>query len=661
TPILTGLSSKVSNCAHAGLVFPPLERLPQDITPVHPNALETSFFCEEAPRSAIWSPYGLSQSQSCFLTVITTKHRVNSKYALLKLNQYKLGASWSKALSTDVVGSQFALMALSNKGGNINIWAYSSKNGFQHSAQVTPYEAHTNHLDWTEWKKLNEHTFLSFVASGSTDGRVALSSVKLELIKENEDWKIKKVEAKCLYEWFDDNIAIPTFLKTASDFKNNASAVSIAVSKGSFIYLLSLRVDLNGRTKTEGDWTLHNMIHTGVGLSGGTWETPTIFRGYTFEGEGVCLELNNGIVEEDKTATHSLNQRLVQKFKQQWMEEQLKTEDDDVFGTSDAIPCLWGASDGINNIVTAVYCTLESAEDSAIIFILQKERGTNTQAINNSLRKYIEDPETVFNAPIRGALRETMEFLVDEENPDIFYAWLNQLQKYISSDFEASEGTFLRKLYGTPSVISSFIINTVELELKYHDFFKYSTQFVEASEKAKYCTKANYFTTILDYVLSLPDNDLCCLDQSEITDILLLLDQALLINNQNITEKSLKMYEKIESNFPGVDLKEEIKIASSFNPQTELIYTPKPREQCPVCDELVGCVTGTNLAQCNTGHIWELCCITYKVLAEPTIRKCLSCEAKSLKISDDKAFSDSILKMCSNCTHCGSSFFVMSS
>ncbi|CEI99498.1 hypothetical protein RMCBS344292_13587 [Rhizopus microsporus] len=77
TPVLTGVSSKYENYAHAGLTLPPF---PSDkdvgTEPFTPEEIETSYFNEEGFRCATWSPSGMSPSQSCLLTVVTTKHRV---------------------------------------------------------------------------------------------------------------------------------------------------------------------------------------------------------------------------------------------------------------------------------------------------------------------------------------------------------------------------------------------------------------------------------------------------------------------------------------------------------------------------------------------------------------------------------------------------------
>lgn len=121
--------------------------------------------------------------------------------------------------------------------------------------------------------------------------------------------------------------------------------------------MLSLRLMKDESVSVQGDWMSYNLSHSGVGLSGGSWINENEFRGYTFEGEGCHIRIKDGNIEEDRLETYKLNQKLIQKYKQQWMEEQVRIEDDDLLGASDAKPCLWGASDGLNHIITAIYCT----------------------------------------------------------------------------------------------------------------------------------------------------------------------------------------------------------------------------------------------------------------------------------------------------------------
>lgn len=105
-----------------------------------------------------------------------------------------------------------------------------------------------------------------------------------------------------------------------------------------------------------GEWTSFYLANSALGLSGGSWIDADQFRCYTMEGEGLLINFGaDGQIHKDEDMCNVINTKLVQKYKQQWMEEQMKTEDQDLFGLSDAVPYLWGAGDASNYIFTAVY------------------------------------------------------------------------------------------------------------------------------------------------------------------------------------------------------------------------------------------------------------------------------------------------------------------
>jgi regulatory protein YycI of two-component signal transduction system YycFG len=105
-----------------------------------------------------------------------------------------------------------------------------------------------------------------------------------------------------------------------------------------------------------GEWTPYCLTNSGLGLSSGSWIDADQFRCYTTEGEGLFIKFEtSGIVQLNDKMHTVINTKLVQKYKQQWMEEQMKAEDQDLVSVSDAIPYLWGAADDSNHIFTAIY------------------------------------------------------------------------------------------------------------------------------------------------------------------------------------------------------------------------------------------------------------------------------------------------------------------
>ncbi|EIE84674.1 hypothetical protein RO3G_09384 [Rhizopus delemar RA 99-880] len=620
TPILTGISSKAEGCAHAGLSLPPAPKMPTSFDPVEPDKIQTSFYNEEGFRCATWSPSGLSPSLRLYanITDLIQEHAIESDQAAKYPLHHTLYASWSKQLSVDALNSKFALLALSNKHGDVCIWTYSLNNGIQYATAISPHKSFVNLLDWTGWKKLQDTTYIAFIASSSTNGTVALSSVKVQFgIDSQHNLHIENVQAQNVYTWFEDNAAIPTLLKIHDSWDKDTPNISIAVSKGLYVYMLSLGIMKDESVSVQGDWMSYNLSHSGVGLSGGLWINENEFRGYTFEGEGCHVRIKDGNIEEDRLETYKLNQKLIQKYKQQWMEEQVRIEDDDLLGASDAKPCLWGASDGLNHIITAIYCTLESAEDSTIAFVLQKERGVDIESVCQDLDKYVFNPDFFFTCPVRGIIREILEYLVNEDNLNNFKIWLSKLTGYISHEPTSNGYDLTRALFSAPSIIAALIINNAEIELKHHDLVTMNSEFQDACKQAKLAIHLNYLCNVLDFALRLPDKDFCCLGEQDVMELLLLSDHALAIQNENAIKTALKIYTKLQANFPALDLSEEIEYTHSFGSQSTGNYTPRPREKCPVCDELVSNINNTSLAQCNAGHFWELCSITKRVLSDP--------------------------------------------
>jgi hypothetical protein len=147
---------------------------------------------------------------------------------------------------------------------------------------------------------------------------------------------------------------VPTLLKIHDDFKNDTPYVRIAVSKGVTIWFLCLSLNENAMD-VDVDWIPHDLKYSALGLAAGTWINDFNFRCYTVEGEGIQLYLSaSGELSLDVDMHVTLNNRLMQKYKQQWINEQEEVDEDDVVGSSDALPYIWGAGDSVNHLFTAM-------------------------------------------------------------------------------------------------------------------------------------------------------------------------------------------------------------------------------------------------------------------------------------------------------------------
>lgn len=156
-------------------------------------------------------------------------------------------------------------------------------------------------------------------------------------------------------QWFNEGSSVPTLLKIHDDFENGSPYIRIALCKGISIHFISLIVD-ESLMDMEKKWSIYILENSGLGLSGGCWINDFDFRCYTLEGEGLQLHFSaEDVLTFDDPAQKSISSKLVQKYKQQWMDEQAKADEDDIIGASDALPYLFGAADSSGHMYTAIY------------------------------------------------------------------------------------------------------------------------------------------------------------------------------------------------------------------------------------------------------------------------------------------------------------------
>ena len=92
------------------------------------------------------------------------------------------------------------------------------------------------------------------------------------------------------------------------------------------------------------------------------------------------------------------------------------------------------------------------------------------------------------------------------------------------------------------------------------------------------------------------------LDQ-DILVLLLLSDTAVVSKDRSLVKRTLEIYTRLQDKFPKLDLYNEIAFASSSEDQN-MVFEPKAREKCLVCDEHVQTINNSTLAQCSAGHFW---------------------------------------------------------
>jgi WD40 repeat protein len=151
------------------------------------DEVQTSFLnAIEGFRTAQWSETACSKSQSCYLAVVTTKHRgliycatkdaSNSDWELCfnmtdlieqlaiphehgtKINpHHTLFVSWSNRIIPNSTSTKPSIFATANKTGDVCLWNVDSQN-VEYLTTISAHTSYVNKVQWTSWKKLDKDT-----------------------------------------------------------------------------------------------------------------------------------------------------------------------------------------------------------------------------------------------------------------------------------------------------------------------------------------------------------------------------------------------------------------------------------------------------------------------------------------------------------------------
>ncbi|KAI7900588.1 transcription factor IIIC subunit delta N-term-domain-containing protein [Cokeromyces recurvatus] len=699
TPLITGMFATKEHYLHTGFKLTPLEKETCFDLIVDVNDLQTSYLSAEGFRCANWSPIGISESQSCFLVVVTTKHRVliyqNSKenpstgnwelYMDLTESVKKLSihhdhptrkepyhtiyANWSTRLITDPIVTKPVFLALSNKAGDLLIWSYTKQ--LKYVTTITPHTSFVNLLSWTGWTKIRNddmtdndyEIYTSYIISACTDGTIALSSVCVQATVDQESRETilsDDIKVNTEIVWFEDTTSVTTLLKIHDNLEAGGSDIKIAVSKGISIKFLWLTCR-DGTLSVKHDWTSYQMENSALGLTGGDWLNDHVFRCYTTEGEGLQIELDEeGEIKYDEDESNVINDLLETMYGQQWMDEQMDAEDDNLIASSDAIPYVFGAADGLNHVWTAFYFAMrptvdihyrpESSEECNLSIIVQKKRGENMDFYLQELDRYVNDPSFFFVRSARGIIRETLEYLIDDDNIDNLITWIHHLATYLNIQPKLDSTCIPRAIYSEPSNIAARMLITTELELKNFIPQNFKSTLSPLVEESKNLVQATFIANILNYVLQLSDEEFSQFTEQDITVLLILSDSSFTIKNKmGLVQQSLNTYQRLQANFPDLRLQEIIDFASHYSEEDDIeVIKKQKREMCPVCDEYIQVMNDSLMGLCHAGHFWQLCAITKRVLYTRKARKCISCGSRSLEPTKTKSLTNKILKVVIN-------------
>ncbi|KAI9017934.1 transcription factor IIIC subunit delta N-term-domain-containing protein, partial [Phycomyces nitens] len=766
TPVLAGMASDIEGYIHEGILSKELEPSDFGESQVFEQYVDPSYAMPESFRWAAWSPNGLSKNYGCYLTAVTTKHRIvfyehpdngqshwvptldltqdvykhvkstssdnmdidNDKTGLdsdaedneddeyeeeddeessvdeeqpqpkklkngFMFNNFKemkrfqtLYCAWSPKIIVDPLAEMPAILALSHKSGDITIWSYSRRYGLNFMTEFKHIDKYVNLLQWTKWKiSGNKHT--AYIVSSSNSGTVYLASLTITV---NVDAKgqvhIYSPTVKQLFTWFEDSPSIPTLLSTWDDFSEKGSTLKLAVSKGISVLVGFFKVEKSG-VNMIGDWHRYIPKDTSMGLSSSSWDADgNRLQIYTHEGQGLVLNTKENTLSLDFIRSCGLTDTLLQKYKYQCMEIQSKVDEDSLNPNIDIVPILWGTANSYSSLYTAIAFTMKpdvdisnrtnSVFDTYMGFILHstRESSETLEMLCKRTEDCIRDPNYIFTYPIKNIIHEALEYISNDESVDTIFTWLSTVGSLMTENNKKPRdpNALTKNVYGDTASAAAMTISTVKLMLKYFELPKMiNEELKRLNIMARKIARENYADSVLQFAIEREDEDFREFDEDDIMVIQLICDDVLIQGNisPSLLDTIRNVHEKLETCFPDLgpydDLLAEIDRASQPLESTEPSEKAIGREHCPICQDMIMPSRGI-FASCTSGHTWEQCCMTMRVLSTPCARKCTSCGAKSLQpgsldstklLNDDqgrKSFTDTILLKCQKCIFCGS-------
>ncbi|KAI8096517.1 transcription factor IIIC subunit delta N-term-domain-containing protein [Halteromyces radiatus] len=716
TPILVGISSDLDSCQHSLIMN---DLLPDSYdfgeSDVIEKPVQSSYAISEGYRCTNWSPTGLSSNYGCLLTVITTKHRVllfeagkdtpnwtlhtdmtpmlrdhvliqseTEEFSTLEqINQFhSLYAAWSPYIIIDPLKPKPAIIAIGNKAGGISLWSYSIADGFRYQIDCQVHTSPVNLLQWSKWRKSGEN-YIGYLLSTSTNGIAVISSVTIQIASS----AVNSVQIQILHTWFEEDSGIPTIIKLWEDSKNDI--IKILVVKQVMVYTAMLRVQKDYQLVLDLTWLDYTVPNSALGVSGAYFaNNGKSIRLVTHEGTGLVLSYKDNILDLDGSSSLIVTQKLQRKFKQQWMEEMSKYEEEEIlFGFSFGV-LLWGIDATPNGLYSAILFTLKplvdvhtyvESKDSTHVAFLLHPNIDNQKALPkllNDLKLYIHDPDFFFTYPIQSILHEQLEFLLDEDNDEQLMVWLQLLNNAIDSLNEESRWHSLdltRMVYSIPNIVACQIAVYISMESKSYRLTDTARVYLdELNSKGHHFIILNYLQSVLTFVNNQEDTFWKSLNGEDIIQLLLWCDRALYEPKPSIQLLTTvkETYIKLRSFFPTDPLVQTIStefdlVDSALVGKSLMDIELPSRQDCPVCENSIPFSVGP-ICICNMGHCFDRCSITFKPIVSPFYQACVRCGAKRRtmsiddmqqqhnKLSSSSSLIDTVLSNCWKCIDCGS-------
>ncbi|KAI7867652.1 transcription factor IIIC subunit delta N-term-domain-containing protein [Spinellus fusiger] len=598
-----------------------------------------------------------------------------------------LFCAWSPTIITSPLAEKPAILALSHKSGDVTLWSFSRHKGLKFLTEYKTTSTYVNLLKWSNWR-VQGNKYTAYLMSSSTNGSVYLTSITIDVMMgQYLHVDITSSTVNMLYSWFEGDFSIPTLLTSWDNLSNHGDQVKFGVSKGistAFIFLI-----IKGDTvHVEQDWVSYIPENSSMGPANITWiEDGDYLRLYTHEGQGIVLCMKNNTVEFDLERSQALTDSLMLKYKFQFMEIESKAADDDTVGEGsniDVIPLLWGSALSFNQLFTALAFTIKPLNDvynrsdgpfgTFLGFIIhsQREDFNTLDVLCKNTEKYIQDPDFLFTYPVKIFLHEALEYVVNDEDNDGIYVWLATISNLLNSPrtIDTSKDALTRNIYSNTANVAAMVINCIRLQLKFLELPPpVNDELNRLHEKASKMVQHFHIMSVLSFILDCSDEEFKKFDDDDVMVIQLLCDSALSESSIEslLLDTVLKTHTALERCLPELGpftvLLEEIERAAA-NVADRKEKKSVGYEKCPICTALVIPSKGT-FATCLSGHTWEQCCMTMRVILTPNARKCINCNAKSLQPGSIRALrpsnddpdrlslTDTILTKCFKCFKCG--------
>ncbi|SAL98717.1 hypothetical protein [Absidia glauca] len=664
--------------------------------------LQSSYSMQESYRCAQWSPTGLSRKHGCLMTILTTKHRVllfepdkvTSNWVLCldmthlvkkdalqdsatgefdtleQINRFhSLYMAWSPTLYIDAIPSNPSLLAISNKAGGISLWSYSVKQGIQHQVSFQPHTTFCNLMYWSKWRRKGDGSYVGYLLSTGANGIAVLTSVNVMCGEKS----ITSVETHTVYQWFEEGSSLANVIKL---WDASGDTIMILIVKQLVVYSLVLKVQDGLQLAPEGTWMDFIIPSSAVGVTGAYFASNgSQIRLFTYEGDGLVMVYQDGAWNLDDSLSAELTKKLQLKYRQQWMEETSKYEEEDILNGMDMVPRVWGVDTTPHGLYSAVLFMIkpvvdihsynESRDSTNITFLVhpQIDGVDATAKLLEKLVSYINDPDFFFTYSVRSILHELLEFLLDEEDNTQFMALLNTLNEILESsssrDLSGGDASNLkRQVYGEPKIIAARILLYINTELKLYKLQDDTRQLLfEMYNKSRHYVTCNFLQSILSYMNDQSDDYWSSLTNEDIFQILLWCDASLsevlglreVLPVTDMLQPLKTTYEKLHRHCPSSPLLGNI--SASIFMVDSIANIPIPFSLDDLC-------------ACDGGHVFNRCSVTLQVIASPVYQSCIKCGSTRLPLptvdtnaqhpSSMLSVSDTVLSNCWMCIYCGS-------